>query len=181
MTWIKIKRNKNYSVNEKGEVRNDRTGRLKSPFLNKANKYFTVDLYGGNKSQKVPVHRLVAEAFIPNPEGKPTVDHIDGNRQNNDVSNLRWATYSENNSRFDTVGVRSERIIVTHYVERRKKRGGGHEAWIGSDNVMRFDRIKDAADYFGCTQGNLTLMLKSGEIGRRGKMRGYKFEYDREV
>jgi hypothetical protein len=181
MTWIKIKRNNNYSINENGEVRNDRTGYIKTPFVNKANNYLTVDLYEGNKSQKVPIHRLVAEAFIPNPEGKPTIDHIDGNRQNNAIPNLKWATYSENNSRFDTLGVRSERIKVTHYVEKRNKRGGGHEAWLNVDMILYFNRIRDAADHFGCNQSNITLMLKSGRIGKRGKMRGYKFEYNREV
>lgn len=43
------------------------------------------------------VHRAVAELFIPNPENKPTVDHIDRNIYNNTVPNLRWATYSEQN------------------------------------------------------------------------------------
>lgn len=42
-------------------------------------------------------HRAVAELFIPNPENKPCVDHIDGNHMNNHVTNLRWVTYSENN------------------------------------------------------------------------------------
>lgn len=177
MKWVKISRNSNYSINELGQIRNDLTGRTKTAYTNPSNGYLTVDLYKDNKSTKVTVHRLLAEAFIPNPENKPCIDHKDGNRQNNALSNLRWATYSENNSRFDTNGVRSERIKVEHYVEIRKKHGGGHEAWGDIDKVMFFNKIADAAEYFGCTQGNLTLMLKSGHIGRRGKMRGYRFEY----
>ena len=58
--------------------------------------YFKVNLSEGGKKKRVLVHRLVAEAFIPNPNNKPTVNHIDGNKQNNDLSNLEWATHSEN-------------------------------------------------------------------------------------
>lgn len=177
MNWKKIDGYTNYSVSDNGEVRNDETGKLKKPTLNKQNGYYYVDLYSGNKRTKRPIHRLVAVAFIDNPENKKTVDHIDGNRQNNNVSNLRWASFSENNSRFNTVGTRSEQILVIHYGEKRKKRGGGHESWTGADSVMQFDSIGDAAEHFNVTRANISLMLKHGEIGRRGKMRGYRFEY----
>ena len=175
--WKKIERNDNYSINKQGQVRNDKTGYIKKPTLNKRNGYLVVDLYKNNQSEKVPIHRLVAEAFIPNPENKLTVDHIDGNRQNNSIDNLRWATYGEQNSRFETLGVRSEPIIVNHYEEKRKKRGGGHEAWLGIIEVLEFDSISEVAKYFNCTVGNISMMLDKGTIGRRGKMRGYQFLY----
>lgn len=177
MAWKKIKRNTNYSINEKGEVKNDITGVIKKTHINKANGYVIVDLWYNNKSHKITIHRLLAEAFIPNPENKPCVDHKDGNRQNNALSNLRWATFSDNNSRFNTIGVRSEKIKVTHYKELRNKRGGGHLEWLETDMIMYFDRIVDVAEHFNVTSGNITPLLKSGKIGQRGKMRGYKFEY----
>lgn len=177
MTWKKIKRNENYSINESGDVRNNSTGMLKKTWVNSKNGYVCVDLWEDNKSTKETIHRLLAEAFIPNPENKPTVDHRDGDRKNNSLANLRWATYAEQNSRFNSNGVRSQRIKVTHYGEQRKKRGGGHEAWLDVDDVMYFDRVTDVAEYFGLTVGNISLLLKSGTIGRRGKTRGYKFEY----
>lgn len=175
--WKKIDRNPNYSINENGDVRNDKTGHIKRPFRNKRNGYLTVDLYVNNKSEKVPIHRLVAEAFIPNPDGKKTVDHIDGDRGNNSISNLRWATYAENNSRFGILGVRSEPIVVNRYEEERKKRGGGHLTWGEVSEVIEFDSISLAAAYFGCALSNISLMLKKGTIGQRGKMRGYQFSY----
>lgn len=176
MIWKKIE-GYDYSINDLGEIRNDKTGKMKSSFINKANGYKTVDLWKSNQSKKVTIHRLLAESFIPNPENKPTVDHKDGNRLNNDLSNLRWATYSEQNSRFKTNGVRSEKVKVTHYPELRKKRGGGHIEWLPPDNVLYFDKITDAAEYFEKTVSNISQLLKNGNIGRRGTTRGYKFEY----
>lgn len=179
MTWIKIKDYENYSINENGEVRNDKTGKILAVNINVHNGYPFVSLWNGNKCKKATVHRLMAEAFIPNPENKPTVDHKDGNRKNNSLDNLRWATYSEQNSRFKTIGVRSERVKVTRFPEVRKKRGGGHEAWLEPDKIMYFDKINDAASYFDLTISSISQLLKKGTIGQRGKTRGYKFEYDK--
>lgn len=175
--WEKVKRNDNYSINEQGQVKNDKTNHIKKPTLNKKNGYLVVDLYKNNKREKVPIHRLIAEAFIPNPDNKLTVDHEDGNRENNAIENLRWATYGEQNSRFETKGVRSEPVVVKHYEELRKKRGGGHESWLGVSEVLEFDTITETADYFDVTIANISMMLDKGTIGKRGKMRGYQFFY----
>lgn len=63
------------------------------PFIKQ---YYVVTLSKHNKSKNYVVHRLVAQAFIPNPENKPEVNHIDGNKLNPNVTNLEWVTKSEN-------------------------------------------------------------------------------------
>lgn len=161
MEWKILKENKNYSINEKGEIKNNITKKILRPSINKDSGYYQIDLWKDNKSRKYTLHRLVASNFIPNLENKPTVDHIDGNRLNNDISNLRWATYSEQNSRFNTFGVRSEKIKVIN---------------INGEELI-FNRIKDVAKYFNCNISNISQMLKKGTFGKRGKTRNYKFIY----
>lgn len=60
------------------------------------NGYRLVTLRTDNKSKHYQIHRLVAEAFIPNPDNKPMVNHIDGNPSNNCLENLEWCTAKEN-------------------------------------------------------------------------------------
>jgi len=85
----------NYSVSNLANVANQKTGRILTQSLNmNGYKYVVLSLNGKRYTKKV--HRLVAKAFIENPCNKPCIDHIDNNRTNNNVNNLRWVTKSEN-------------------------------------------------------------------------------------
>ena len=109
--WLSIKSFEGlYEVSNKGNVRNAKT--LKSLCIYKDDLgYMRVDLYKDGKRTYKKVHRLVAEAFIPNPENKPEVDHINTDKSDNRVENLRWVTRKENNNNILTRKHRSENMM----------------------------------------------------------------------
>ena len=90
-----------YEVSTLGGVRSlakpgtQLSGRVLTPV--KVHDYLYVTLCKDGTKKRCAIHRLVAAAFIPNPDSKPGVNHKDGNKGNNSVANLEWVTYSENN------------------------------------------------------------------------------------
>lgn len=96
MKWKDVKGFKGYQVSECGNVKSDSRGESSGWVTNKYG-HKKVRLYQGDGSYKdMYLHRLVAQAFIPNPQNKPEVNHIDNNPLNNEVSNLEWVTHKEN-------------------------------------------------------------------------------------
>lgn len=94
-----------YRVHDSGEVESLRSNK----FLKASRStfgYLYVNLSFKGNVKHCYVHRLVAEAFIPNPSNKPQVNHIDGDKLNNHASNLEWVTYSENNRHAYSTGLK---------------------------------------------------------------------------
>lgn len=83
-----------YLISTLGKIKNSSTNRILKVYKQKDG-YVRVKLYKNGKSKVFSVHRLIASHFISNPNNYPTVDHIDNDRSNNKLSNLRWASYSQ--------------------------------------------------------------------------------------
>ena len=123
--WKEVINYPKYEISEEGAIRSKPC--LGNHFKGRELKYST-DKYGyqivcfNTKERKVnlKVHRLVAQAFIPNPENKPQVNHIDGDKTNNSVSNLEWVTASENIRHAKNIGIQCEcpnRKLVKQYTK----------------------------------------------------------------
>jgi hypothetical protein len=111
-TWKKIDVFPDYSISSIGRVRDDISNNIYNGSISSTTGYirFGTSRYG--KKKCIDIHRLVALAFIPNPNNKKYIDHIDRNKQNNCINNLRWVTQSENN--YNTERSDNAKYIIKH-------------------------------------------------------------------
>ena len=94
-----IKGYENYVIYEDGRVYSRKTKMYLYSGTGKEG-YHYVRLNKNGKGKKFYIHRLIAEYYIPNPDNKSHIDHIDGNKLNNNINNLRWVTNGENMNAF---------------------------------------------------------------------------------
>ncbi len=90
--WKIIQNYKNYSVSNFGNIKSNKTNKLLKPNFNKQNYAYVWVKNNDNVWKRVRINRLVAQEFIPNPENKPCINHLDYNPSNNRVDNLEWDT-----------------------------------------------------------------------------------------
>ena len=159
-----------YEVSNTGEIRSIQSNhgkyqeRLVKPFIRSSTcEYFYVNLTVKNRTFTEAVHRAVAKAFIKNTLNKPMVNHIDGNKLNNNVCNLEWVTCSENHKHAYKAGLKSakkhtERMIGTKWGISSNYRNvsfdSSRQKWIGALKLdgknlkpKRFNTEIEAAQY----------------------------------
>lgn len=127
--------------------------------------YCRVYLTKYSKTKVFLVHRLVAQAFIPNPHNLPEVNHKDENKLNNAVENLEWCTHIYNSN----YGTRVSRIIPKTIAKTRKKI---YQLSLNGDVINLWDGVNIAAKTLGITQQNITKCYQ----GLRRQAGGYKWK-----
>ena len=156
---------KNYEVSNKGRVRNKKTKAIHRPYKNKKG-YLQVTLRDGGKYHIGLVHRLVAMAFLDNPSHKETVNHKDGNKENNNVNNLEWNTVKENiQHSIKVLGVDPAKgLDKTHEKNKRKI--------LRSDGKI-YNSIKEAKKDIGKPSAHIVEVCQ----GKLKKTAGYGWSY----
>ena len=145
--WKKIPQCDIMSVSNYGRVRNDKTGKIyKFP----TSGYCSIRVRDNNVQKKYYVHRLVAEAFIPNPNNYSIVNHKDENPNNNHVDNLEWCTQSYNIK----YGTSIDRMMCNRD-GKNKPRG------VFVDNIY-FRSLLSASKYMKCCHSTIRYKLNEG-------------------
>ena len=158
-----------YEVSDIGQIRSLdiyigkrlHKGRMKPIHPNNRG-YLTVNLCRDNKTERFLVHRLVAEAFIPNTHNKPQVNHIDGNVGNNCADNLEWVTDNEN---------KAHSSIAVGGTQRPKKAVVVTKKTTGEQ--YHFSGVREAERALNLDHGTVLKVLK----GRQYSHRGYSIAY----
>ena len=155
-----------YEISDLGNVRNSTSGIQLSPYLN-TNGYLYCRLYNSQfekGSKDFKIHRLGATMFIPNPENKLYVNHINHNKQDNRIVNLEWSTHPEN---------------VEHAYTNEDRKSTGKPIILYEQDcitpIQRYDSIRDAAKELGIPEKNIGPVL-SGRIKHTGEQK-YHFKY----
>lgn len=169
-----------YKVSNLGNVKSllGRKERVLRP-LNQSKGYYKVILYNKGNRENRCIHRLVAESFISNPENKIDVNHKDGNKHNNNVSNLEWNTRSENMKHAYRIGIisiskkQSEdfKKRIMNSIKRKTKKVIQYD--LNNKYIKKWNSINEAGKNLGIQPGNICSCCK----GKLNKTGGYIWKY----
>lgn len=108
------------------------------PFI-KRNGYLHIAVLANGKASQYPLHTLLARTFLPNPHNKKCVNHKDGNKLNNRIDNLEWATYAENNNHSIQTGLRVNPTGITNGYS------SPVDVFVSGVHLGKFPTLKSAA------------------------------------
>lgn len=160
-----IKGFSNYAVSADGNVYNIETGRKLKPI--KRNGYLHVGLYTGEKEKLFSIHRLVADAYLPNEKRLPCVNHKDENKENNSVENLEWCDCKYNNHYGQNKPVNN---LLKGHIKLQK---GVYMFSKDGRLIAEYCSAREAARQNGINQSNITKCCKK-KVGSAG---GYIWTY----
>lgn len=149
-----------YSVSTEGEVRKDTTNYILSQSSQQDYKF--VGLIINGKQKRMRVHRMVALTFIDNPDNKPYVNHINGNRSDNNVENLEWVTPSEN----------TQHAVNTGLFKSGRKRAV-IQYNLNGEQMATFESATEAARQTGGSQSKITMCCRR----QRDSANDYQWRY----
>lgn len=152
-----------YAVTSCGKVWSYRSQKFLKPLLDKDG-YLRVNLRKNEKLSRFGIHRLVAEAYIPNLEGKPQINHKDEDKTHNYINNLEWVTQAENNKH----GTRLGRVG-----ESRK----GKSSKVKPIYCVELDRVFESQAQAVRELGVCSTTLNYALNGKRSKSGGYHWQY----
>lgn len=139
-----------------------------TPTPNRDNGYLRVNLVTDGKDKRYYIHRLVATTFIPNPDNKPQVNHIDGDKTNNSVSNLEWVTISENHIHAFNTGLKHKKFGIENANSKPILQ-------YTKDGILirKWDSIADASRFYNIDRSSISQCL----LGRSKSSNGYIWKY----
>lgn len=167
--WKEVTNNPNYLVSNLGRVR--RRGSNKDKAVRDKNGYLITDLYMNGKRTTERINRLVASAFVDNPDNKSDVDHLDENKHNNNANNLEWVTHSENIKR----AWKSGAMHASYGMRGHSNPNGGRKSkpFKIVETGAVFSTLKECEEKINGNNRHINDCLK----GRQQTHRGYHFEY----
>lgn len=159
--WREVKEYINYEVNQFGEIRHKKRKKILKPRSNNGG-YQYVNFKINGKNTNFAVHRIVANAFIPNPNGYTEVNHKDYDKTNNYVNNLEWVSSSQNKQH--------------SYLKKENKKSRGKAVnQYTKDGVFikTFETITDAAEELGCCVAAISNCC----LGRAKTSQGFRWSF----
>lgn len=161
--WKNIDGHPDYYISNFGNVYSQKKdGKMLTPYLDQFG-YYMLHLWENNKQHAAKVHRLVADAFIPNPDNLSDVNHKDENKTNNRVENLEWCSRKYNLN----YGTRNERANAS------RKKGVVMLDSKTFEYIKSFPSAIDAERETGINAGNIAMVCS----GKRKTAGGYTWEY----